>query len=83
MYGTSRYLSFYSLQLSQVKRTLKVPLMNLSFEEYVSNLCHLQTAPRSDDWTAWLRDAVRKSNPQKWPLLAYESLVAQRLEHLI
>ena len=83
MYGTSRYLSFYSLQSSQVKRTLKVPLMNLSFEEYVSNLCHLQTAPRSDDWTAWLRDAVRKSNPQKWPLLAYESSVAQRLEHPI
>ena len=67
MYGTLRYLSFYSLQLSQVKRTLKVPLMNLSFEEYVSNLCHLQTAPRSDDWTAWLRDAVRKSTHKNDP----------------
>ena len=31
-------------------------------------------------WTVWLRDAVRKSNPQKWPLLANESSVAQRLE---
>ena len=34
-------------------------------------------------WTVWLRDAVRKSNPQKWPLLANESSVAQRLEHPI
>ena len=43
---------FYSLQSSQVKRTLKVPLMNLLFEHYVSNLCHLRTVPRSDNWTA-------------------------------
>ena len=34
-------------------------------------------------WTVWLRDAVGKSNPQKWPLLANESSVAQRLEHPI
>ena len=33
--------------------------------------------------TVWLRDAVRKSNSQKWPLLANESSVAQRLEHPI
>ena len=26
-------------------------------------------------------DAARKYNPQKWPLLANESSVAQRLEH--
>ena len=44
--------SIYLLQSSQFKRTLKVPLVNLLFEEYVSNLCHLRTVPRSDDWTA-------------------------------
>ena len=65
MYGTPRHLSLYSLQSSQFKRTLKVPLMNLLFEEYVSNLCHLRTASRSQAVQSSLRDAVRKSNPQK------------------
>ena len=31
-------------------------------------------------WTVWLRDAVRKTNPQKWPLLASQSSVFGCLE---
>ena len=33
--------------------------------------------------TAWLRDAICKFKPQKWPLLANEPSVAQGLENPI